>query len=72
MSQLFNQLVNTYSDTSIEFSGLKGITIAQWLLESGRGTSRLASEHLNFGGLKWRSGMERSSATTDTLLFRCR
>lgn len=65
MSQLFNQLVNTYSDTSIEFSGLKGITIAQWLLESGRGTSRLASEHLNFGGLKWRSGMERYASPVD-------
>jgi murein DD-endopeptidase MepM/ murein hydrolase activator NlpD len=58
MSELFNQLVKVYAETAIEFPQLKGITVAQWLLESGRGNSRLASEHLNFGGLKWRTGME--------------
>ncbi|NER20839.1 MAG: LysM peptidoglycan-binding domain-containing protein [Symploca sp. SIO1C2] len=57
MSKLFKQLVKTYADTRIEFPLLKGITVAQWLLESGRGTSALATEHLNFGGLKWRSEM---------------
>ncbi|HEY9300885.1 N-acetylmuramoyl-L-alanine amidase [Microcoleus sp. FACHB-53] len=58
MSKLFNQLVKAYAETIIEFPQLKGITVAQWLLESGRGTSRLATAHLNFGGLKWRDGME--------------
>jgi murein DD-endopeptidase MepM/ murein hydrolase activator NlpD len=58
MSELFNQLVKAYTETTIDFPQLKEITIAQWLLESGRGTSRLATEHLNFGGLKWRDGME--------------
>jgi N-acetylmuramoyl-L-alanine amidase/Mannosyl-glycoprotein endo-beta-N-acetylglucosaminidase/Peptidase family M23/LysM domain len=58
MSKLFEQLVKTYIETNIEFPQLKGITIAQWLLESARGTSRLSIEHFNFGGLKWRSGME--------------
>jgi len=57
MSELFNQLVKTYARTTIDFPQLKGITVAQWLLESGRGTSRLATEHLNFGGLKWRDEM---------------
>ncbi len=36
---------------------LKEITLAQWLLESGRATSKLANEHKNFAGLKWRSEM---------------
>jgi N-acetylmuramoyl-L-alanine amidase/Mannosyl-glycoprotein endo-beta-N-acetylglucosaminidase/LysM domain/Peptidase family M23 len=58
MSKLFDQLVKTYIETNIEFPQLKGITIAQWLLESARGTSKLSTEHLNFGGLKWRDGME--------------
>lgn len=57
MSKLFNQLVKIYAETSIDFPQLKEITIAQWLLESGRGTSRLAIEHRNFGGLKWRAEM---------------
>jgi LysM repeat protein len=57
MSELFNQLVKAYAKATIEFPQLKGITVAQWLLESGRGTSRLATEHLNFGGLKWRDEM---------------
>lgn len=57
MSKLFDQLLKIYAETTIEFPQLKGITLAQWLLESGRGTSPLATEHLNFGGLKWREEM---------------
>jgi len=37
---------------------LKEVTLAQWLLESGRATSKLANECLNFAGLKWRGEME--------------
>jgi hypothetical protein len=37
---------------------LKEITLAQWILESGWATSKLANEHFNFGGLKWREEME--------------
>ena len=65
MSELFNQLVKAYAETTIDFSQLKGITIAQWLLESGRGTSRLATEHLNFGGLKWRDEMTGFATPVD-------
>ncbi len=36
---------------------LKEVTLSQWLLESGRATSKLANECLNFAGLKWRDGM---------------
>jgi len=32
---------------------LKVATLAQWILESGRGESDLAEQHNNFGGLKW-------------------
>lgn len=65
MSELFNQLVKTYTESTIDFPQLKGITIAQWLLESGRGASRLAIEHLNFGGLKWRSEMTEFATPVD-------
>jgi len=37
---------------------LKPIVLAQWILESGRGNSKLASKFLNFGGLKWREEMK--------------
>lgn len=33
---------------------LKEVTLAQWLLESGRATSDLAVKAYNFAGLKWR------------------
>jgi murein DD-endopeptidase MepM/ murein hydrolase activator NlpD len=65
MSELFNQLVKAYAKMTIDVPQLKGITVAQWLLESGRGTSRLATEHLNFGGLKWRSEMTGFATPVD-------
>ena len=37
---------------------LKVASLSQWIIESGRGTSRLATEHLNFGGLKYRKELE--------------
>ena len=54
---LFDRLVARYRAAHIAYESLKPVTLAQWMLESGRGTSRLAAEHLNFGGLKWRSEM---------------
>lgn len=54
---LFDDLVGRYRAARIAYESLKPVTLAQWMLESGRGTSRLAAEHLNFGGLKWRSEM---------------
>lgn len=53
-SQLFNNLARIYAKTCIPYATLKSVTTAQWALESGRGTSDLAVNHLNFGGLKWR------------------
>jgi N-acetylmuramoyl-L-alanine amidase len=57
MPGLFDELVTRYKAAPIAFPDLKPVTLAQWILESGRGTSGLAMEHLNFGGLKWRSEM---------------
>lgn len=58
MNKLFLDLTKLYVKKSIEFNHLKAITLAQWILESGRGSSHLAQEHLNFGGLKWREEMK--------------
>lgn len=57
MPSLFDDLVGRYKVLNIAFPALKPVTLAQWILESGRGTSPLATQHLNFGGLKWRSEM---------------
>jgi N-acetylmuramoyl-L-alanine amidase/Peptidase family M23/LysM domain/Mannosyl-glycoprotein endo-beta-N-acetylglucosaminidase len=65
MSDLFSDLVKTYAATNIEFSHLKAITLAQWILESGRGSSLLAKDHLNFGGLKWRDEMSGFATPVD-------
>lgn len=54
---LFLALTRIYARENIRHPALKSATLAQWLLESGRGTSRLAQEHYNFGGLKWRAEM---------------
>jgi N-acetylmuramoyl-L-alanine amidase len=42
MSTLFDQLVSTYKSMEIAFPDLKPMTLAQWILESGRGESQLA------------------------------
>lgn len=43
---------------SDQYPTLKSVTLAQWILESGRGSSDLAEMHDNFGGLKWRDRMQ--------------
>ncbi len=55
---LFQELVAKYAALDIKHPGLKAVTLAQWALESGWGTSELAVKHFNFGGLKWRKEME--------------
>lgn len=39
----------------INYQHLKEVTLAQWLLESGRANSKLAIDANNFAGLKWRT-----------------
>jgi N-acetylmuramoyl-L-alanine amidase len=53
-TEKFKQLARLYATTEIEFPHLKAVTLAQWMLESGRGNSFLAEKHNNFGGMMWR------------------
>lgn len=54
----FKDLIGAYKFYDKKSDELKTASLAQWLLESGRGTSNLAKEHLNFGGIKWREEMK--------------
>jgi hypothetical protein len=56
-TEKFRQLARLYATTDIEFPHLKAITLAQWMLESGRGSSFLAERVNNFGGMMWRKEM---------------
>lgn len=56
-SPLFKQLAQAYRRAAIDYPQLKAVTLAQWALESGWGTSDLAVKHYNFGGLKYRPEM---------------
>lgn len=54
---LLLRLADIYSGENIRHPQLRAVTLAQWMLESGRATSKLATDHYNFGGLKWRKEM---------------
>jgi N-acetylmuramoyl-L-alanine amidase len=54
---LLQQLVDSYRDKAIQFPQLRAVSLAQWMLESGRATSDLAAQYYNFAGLKWRPEM---------------
>jgi N-acetylmuramoyl-L-alanine amidase len=54
---LLKRLIAAYKRANIEHPNLRAVTLAQWMLESGRATSELATRHLNFGGLKFRAEM---------------
>lgn len=53
----FTKLADIYASTPIEFPHLKGITLAQWAIESGWGGTGLAQRHNNYAGAKWRKYM---------------
>ncbi len=55
---LLEELATVYAEKAIDCPNLKIVTLAQWILESARGTSELAIENLNFAGLKWHDEME--------------
>ena len=61
----FKSLVASYLDADIEFSALRAVTVAQWTAESGYGGSRLATDFLNFAGLKWRPEMTGFATPVD-------
>ena len=48
-----DRLIRSYGRADIEFPLLKSITLAQWMIESGWGKSRLATKAYNFGGIKY-------------------
>jgi N-acetylmuramoyl-L-alanine amidase len=52
-----DDLVKHLKASIFEFESLKPVCLAQWMLESGRGTSELFRKHCNAGGLKWRPEM---------------
>lgn len=55
----FIALADTYKRMPhVEFPHLKPVTLAQWALESGWGSSSLADKFLNFAGAKWREYMQ--------------
>jgi N-acetylmuramoyl-L-alanine amidase len=54
----FIELIDIYQHTDIRYPHLKGITLAQWALESGWGLSDLAMRDNNFAGMKWRKQMD--------------
>lgn len=54
----WNDLVLAARITEIPAPKLRAITLAQWIIESGRGKSDLAQIYNNFGGLKWRPEMK--------------
>jgi hypothetical protein len=56
-ADVFWALAQHYMAKTVEFPHLKAVTLAQWALESGYGKSNLASQHLNFAGMKWREVM---------------
>lgn len=51
----FAELLKVADATEIEFPHLKRIVAAQWALECGWGTSKLAHTHRNYAGAKWRA-----------------
>ena len=65
MDDLIERLAAAYRGHTLPHPKLKAATLAQWLLESGRGTSALARDHLNFAGLKWRAEMAPFASGVD-------
>lgn len=56
-NNLLQKLATIYAGDDIRYPQLRAVTLAQWMLESGRATSKLAKLHYNFGGIKWRKEM---------------
>jgi N-acetylmuramoyl-L-alanine amidase len=56
-NELLLRLADIYAGENIRHPQLRAVTLAQWMLESARATSKLATLHYNFGGLKWRKEM---------------
>lgn len=58
-TKAFVELIKHAEDTPGEFPQLASTVLAQMALESGWGTSGLASQYFNYAGMKWREMMSR-------------
>jgi N-acetylmuramoyl-L-alanine amidase len=56
-NELLKKLATIYAQDDIRYPQLRAVTLAQWMLESGRCTSDLAQQNYNCAGLKWRPEM---------------
>jgi hypothetical protein len=54
---VWQELVTVYRGHTGKSAQLKVASLAQWILESSRGTRSLAKDHLNFAGLTYRDEM---------------
>lgn len=50
-------LVDAVKRSAFEYPALKPLCLAQWMVESARGTSKLFKEYFNAGGMKFRTEM---------------
>ncbi|MBU3887257.1 hypothetical protein FM996_06740 [Methylosinus sporium] len=62
---IWTDLVDFYKNFSDASPALKAASLAQWIVESARGTSVLATQHLNFGGIKFRQRMQGYATPVD-------
>jgi len=65
VSDRFKELVVLYKAKKIAAPKLKAITIAQWIHESGRGTSELFTKYNNAAGMKYRVELNHLATPVD-------
>lgn len=61
----WSALLCTYAADADYTGAMKAASVAQWILESGRGTSDLAKDHRNYASLKFRERMKHFAQPTD-------
>lgn len=66
----WEQLVAGLKKKDLEFNAIKSIVLAQWILESGRGTSDLAKKFFNFGGIKYREELISKLPGASKILYK--
>lgn len=62
---VWDDLIAEYRSDRNVTDELKIASLAQWIQESGRGSSQLAQQHMNFGGLKYRERMKGYAQPVD-------
>ena len=65
-SKDFKEMVETFLRHGSNYEIVHAACIAQFILETGRGKSKLAKQHNNFAGMKWRK--ELSGVATKVLV----